>query len=444
MEPHELEIEVLPDGREEWRNIICPPNGVPGGVLEVRKDEKQAAIVIPAGVRVGDKFNVTITKPFVETGGVALEVVTLPDGTDEWRNILLPAGPPCTHLEVTKGDRSAIVRIPDGVKPGERFHARPSSDPLRWGGDKLEVVTLPDGSEEWRNILLPPVGVHCSHMEVVKGDRTVIVRVPAGVKPGERFNAPPANDDAVACIQRWGGDEIEVETLPDGREEWRNIVCPPGVEPGGHVEVRKGSKQAVVGVPKGVKVGEKFNAVLRNRGMTWDAEDLHVLRLPDGTEQWRNIVCPPGPYCRFLEVKQGQKKATVEMPPGLKPGEKFNANARTLPPTDGDDDVYVVTLPDGSEEWRNIVCPPGTSRSRKLDVKATGKSATVNVPDWVQAGDKFTAYVPATNVVAAGTESENKNKMRARLQRKLEQRKQAGAALDAAREEAESERQKVQ
>lgn len=419
----ELEVVPLPGNKQEWRNVVVPPGAVPGGQLEVKKGAEKAIVQVPSGAKVGDRFNAIVGAiPVRQPASDALEVVTLPDGTNEWRNIVVPHGPRGTHMEVAKDEKRAVVAVPDGLQAGCMFNAVPATCA------DLAIVLLLDGGEEWRNITCPPSTVPGSIIEAKLRDRTAIVRVPDGVKEGEKFNF--VKQPGV----RYGGEDIEIARLPDGREEWRNIMCPPG-ERCSHVEVSKDGRQVIVEVPEGVKPGDRFDAVPCETTVRWGGDKLEVVTLPDGREEWRNVVCPPGGAPGgHLEVKKGEKKAIIYVPEGVRVGDVFNVVATNISLESVGDGIEVVTLPDGREEWRNVVCPHGRSDCRRLEVKKDRKKAIVVVPDGIYPGDRFSAIAlePAVQMVAAGPSSEND--MRARLQRKLEQRKQADAALKPNRE----------
>jgi hypothetical protein len=284
----ELDIVTLPEGKEEWRNITFPPGGIPGTKLELRHGEKRAIVTLPHMVKEGEKFRVVVdpTAPLDDpalhderygngNGMSGQSVVTLPDGREEWRNITCPEDSlPGTALEVILGEKRAVVTIPDGVKPGEKFDTFAGFTCAKYSAPDMEIVMLPDGGEEWRNITLPPEGRPGMNMEVRQDGKRAFITVPDGVKAGETFNAvatltniEPEDVIGIATIDK-SINRMEVETLPDGREKWRNVHCPTGGRPGLQVQAEldgPGDKRAIVTIPDGVKEGDLFDAIALSR-----------------------------------------------------------------------------------------------------------------------------------------------------------------------------------
>eukprot|EP01052_Picozoa_sp_SAG31_P026181 SAG31_NODE_2355_length_5879_cov_6.732526_1_plen_383_part_00 len=195
-------------------------------------------------------------------------------GTEEWLNIICPAdATPGMQLEVKKGNKSAIVLVPDGVHPGDKFNAVASHVPVAWGNDDLErkisntvysdheLVVLPDGSEEWRNITCPPGGHPGKTLELKMGGKRAVVLVPYGVKTGDRFNAKPVHFTTKRKQKAdSSGSDHQLCAHPDGGWVWRNVLCPPDCKPGAPLQLTSAGVNMVVMVPPGTEVGDVFDA----------------------------------------------------------------------------------------------------------------------------------------------------------------------------------------
>jgi hypothetical protein len=122
-------------------------------------------------------------------------------------------------------------------------------------------VTLPDGSEEWRNVTCPPGGGPGKTLELKDKGRSAMVLVPFGVGPGDRFDARPVHFDArPAQTPSEAASKHRLCPHPDGGWVWRDILCRPGDKPGMPLRVASGGVNMVVVVPPGTAAGERFEA----------------------------------------------------------------------------------------------------------------------------------------------------------------------------------------
>ena len=100
--------------------------------------------------------------------------------------------------------------------------------------------------------------------------------------------------------------------------------------------------------------------------------------------------------------------------------------------------LAAVDLPGFRQQWRGLVCPPGGAPGRELHVIRGEREAIITIPETVTVGDLFNVVItdsqsPALKVGAPSGAPVNVENYtlgadcdtRARLQRKLEQRKQA-------------------
>jgi len=130
------------------------------------------------------------------------ERVVLPDGSEEWRGIVCPPGGlPGKTLELKDKDHTAMVLVPFGIGPGDRFNAKPvhfdtkrAQTPAE-AESKHRLCPHPDGGWVWRDILCRPSDPPGTPLHLVSNGVNMVVIVPPGAKPGELFDARPIDYD---------------------------------------------------------------------------------------------------------------------------------------------------------------------------------------------------------------------------------------------------------
>jgi hypothetical protein len=124
--------------------------------------------------------------------------VILPDGSEEWQNVTCPPGGRAgMMLEVTDKGHTAMVLVPHGVGPGDRFNAKPvhfdTTEPQNAYEDESNhrLEPLPDGGWIWRDILCRSCDKPGTPLQVGSRGVNMVVVVPPGTKPGDLFDARP-------------------------------------------------------------------------------------------------------------------------------------------------------------------------------------------------------------------------------------------------------------